>query len=211
MNKKVINIFFILLLVSSLTPVFSADNTTKNVTVDGVNFEVPQEYQDIAAESDEHVYMLDSIFDFAIRSLYNEEYLVDEYGYVLEDAYSSEVVTIGSHDVYYVLKDVLDNPVSFAFFASGEKIFCISWEGDSITPEIENMIEKAPDSEYSSEELSNIFNNAETQYAQDLEDEKQEYEYYQQDQMGKELHKIANRNYHYTQFGPNGFSFGNIH
>lgn len=211
MNKKVITIFFILLLVSSLTPVFSADNTTKNVTVDGVNFEVPQEYQDITAESDEYVYMLDSIFDFAIRSLNNDEYLVDDYGYALENAYSSEVVTIGSHDVYYVLKGLLDNPVSFAFFASGDKIFCISWEGDSITPEIENMIEKAPDSEYSSEELSNIFNNAETQYAQDLEDEKLEYEYQQQDAMVKELNKIATRHYHYTQFGPNGISFGSVH
>ena len=86
MNKKVISIFFILLLVSTIAPVFSENNTTKNITVDGVTFELPQKYQGSSVGSDGHVYMLDTVFDFAIRSMYSNDYLVDEYGYAIEKA-----------------------------------------------------------------------------------------------------------------------------
>ena len=211
MNKKVISIFFILLLVSTIAPVFSENNTTKNITVDGVTFELPQKYQGSSVGSDGHVYMLDSVFDFAIRSMYSNDYLVDEYGYAIEKAKSSEVVNIGSHEVYYVLTEILNKEVSYAFFASGEKIFCISWEGDSITPEIENMIEKTPDSSYSSDELSNIFDNANNQYVEDLAAEQQEYEYQKQDSMIKELDEISNRRYHFSHFGTHGFGFGSVY
>lgn len=211
MNKKVISIFFILLLVSTIAPVFSENNTTKNITVDGVTFELPQKYQGSSVGSDGHVYMLDTVFDFAIRSMYSNDYLVDEYGYAIEKAKSSEVVNIGSHEVYYVLTEMLNKEVSYAFFASGEKIFCISWEGDSITPEIENMIEKTPESSYSSDELSNIFNNANNQYIEDLAAEQQEYEYQKQDSIIKELDEISNRRYHFSHFGTHGFGFGSVY
>ena len=58
--------------------------------------------------------------------------------------FKAKNLTVGTHDVSYITEyvDVVNHNVSYAYFASGDSFYCISWDGQ-MNEEIEEMISEA--------------------------------------------------------------------
>lgn len=174
--KKIAILFVCSILMLVLAPISVA---SENVTVNGVTFEIPDQYS--PGRSSDSSYVHTNVFTFAIRALDSTQFLVDAYGDEASNKNSSrDDLTIGTHDVVHIVNyvSVAGHRVSYAFFACGDVIYCISWEGSEMSPEIEDMIRNSPDSNYTYYEFHDVLNQAETQYLEDLAAEEQEYEEY---------------------------------
>ena len=197
--NKIAMLFICFILIISVIPFSFA---SENVTVNGVTFEIPDQYTN--GRSTDNSYLYNNIFTFAIRALDSTEFLVDTYGDEAsnEDGSTTDL-TIGNHDVVHIVNyvSVAESRVSYAFFACGDVIYCISWKGSEMTPEIEDMIRNSPDSNYTYNEFHDVLNQAETQYQEDLAAEEQAYDDYQEQEQNRLLREIEdNTRYHHFYY-----------
>ena len=161
-----------LLILAFIAPICASDNTT--VSVDGVDFAVPQEYS--GGDLRDSSYMVDNAYTFRILSLSDYDNLKFNFGRDSLDEDVTDIVEscIGGHDavVIYTDESACQHEVVSIYFAVGDKIFVISYDGSEVTPEIENMIENTPDSSMSGETFYNKLADAQLEYSYDLEQEK---------------------------------------
>ena len=169
-------IIIILLILVFLLPVCAGAESTVNV--DGVDFTIPQKYS--GGELTDSCYMLNNAYTFRILSLASEKNLKLNFGY---DSSSDDVLDIresyvGGHNavVIYSNKTICEHEVVSIYYACGDKIFVISYNGSEVTPEIEKMIENTPESSISGETLYNTLADAQLEYVYDLEQEENEIE-----------------------------------
>lgn len=152
-------IFLILVFFLLISPVSA-------VEIRGVDFEIPDKYHGGELKSYGYIYKSENTFSIlCIDYLMQTKYA--EWAY---ESISSENVTIGSHvAVHYV------NPgnISHLVFSVGNSIYCISWNSSEITPEIEELVKNAPDSNLTSSQFYSKLENELAEYIADKEIEEE--------------------------------------
>ena len=182
MNKKVIIgiCLTIIILSLSLNPIVAIDSSNwKEITIEGVNFKIPPQYQSGELVGD--TYMLETVFDFSIASVNNNSSLKEIYGYesTIEELNNLELKEVGGHDtvILHSYRSVCQHNVSYVFFAVRKSIYTISFNGNKITSEIEEIIKNTPESKISKDELYKKLDKAQEDYVQEQIDYDEAYEY----------------------------------
>ena len=171
--KKIILLIIILAFV---LPACAGDNST--VDIDGVDFIIPEEYQ--GGDLSDTSYMKGSGFNFRILSLSSYKNLKFNFG---SDSLNDDVLDIteryvGGHAAVVIYSNIssCEHEVITIYFATGDTIYLVCYNGSEVTPEIEKMIENTPASSMSDETFYNKLADAQLEYAYDLEQEEQEIE-----------------------------------
>lgn len=196
MIKKIIIFSFVLFLfMSAVNAVDSSNWTTANVGYE--TFKIPPQYEN-PYKSDFNMYEFDEDIDvFTIR--YVNPNLMSLYGYFLEQNSYAKKVNVSGHDaihfVGYDRNDETNN--SKLWFSAGEEFYYITWRGNTITPEIKEIVKSVSPSKYSHYEFYSILND--------------EYETYKiVDAIESERIDYPTDSGHHSFFsvGTNGFSVG---
>ncbi len=164
----------------SLNPIAATDSSDwKEINISGVNFKIPPKYANGNLVG--NTYMLETVFDFSIASLNDNSSLKEIYGYesTIEELNDLKLKEVGGHDtvILHSYRSVCEHNVSYVFFAVGKNIFAISFNGDKITPEIEEIIKYTPKSKISKEILYKKLDKAQEDYVQEQMDYDEVYEY----------------------------------
>lgn len=79
--------------------------------------------------------------------------------------------TVAGHDVSltYSYNEYEEDYVSDLYFSSGDSIYRIRWTGNTITPEIEGIIESAPPSDLASERFYGMLEQAKANEILDMQ------------------------------------------
>lgn len=155
--KNIILFSYLIVLLLSVSAISAVDSSDwKVITIEDHNFKIPPTYQDGVLEDDGSSFEIDGGATFALYCI--DGFVEKNYGYAASSSYNREDLTIGSHEVVFFSKE---NSVSRAYFSCGDSIFYIGWEGQSMTPEIEEIIRTSDDSTLSSDEFHGILDTAE--------------------------------------------------
>lgn len=188
---KKVTLLIITLIFLSLTfslNMVSASNETnssnwKVINIDGVDFKLPPEYEGghFSGETNHTTYMLETVFDFSINSMYNKARLEDEYGYAStdEDLTSFDKKTVGKHIVILLhsYNSICEHNVTYAFFVVNKTIFSISYNGINLTNNLKKMISSTPKSELSKKKFFKRLDEAQKDYLEDQREYEEYYEY----------------------------------
>lgn len=188
MNKKIIlTICLIFIVLSfSLSPVTGANNSKSidssnwsEININNITFKIPPKYT--GGELITDTYLLESVFNFSIAALDDDEELVDIYGYesTIEELNDLELKRIGGHDcvILHSHRSVCEHNVSYVFFAIGKDIWAISFNESKTTPEIKEIIKNTPKSKISKEKLYKKLDQAQADYIQEQIEYEEAYEY----------------------------------
>lgn len=157
MIKKLIIIPIALLILIGGVSAIDSSNWT-NATVGYETFKIPPQYEN-PYKSDFNMYEFDEdIGVFTIRFV--NPNLMSLYGYFLEHNSQAKKVKVGGHDaVHFMSYDRhSEKNNSKLWFSAGEEFYYITWNGEKITPEIEEVVKSSSDSEFSHKEFYSILN-----------------------------------------------------
>ena len=174
MSKLIImkRIFLIFIVLVIVIPSVSAGN----VTIKGVNFEIPQQYEDGTQKESSYVY--ESGFTFRILNLDDSRNLKSNFGSDIEGAKSVDQTNIAGHDAVVILKEYNSKQYTTVYFATGDKIFLICFNDTYVNDDISKIIEKTPEQTMSHDDFASRLNKAlndyENQVAQEKADLRQE-------------------------------------
>lgn len=167
--KKIFLIFIVLVIV---IPSVSAGN----VTIKGVNFEIPQQYEHGTQKESSYVY--ESGLTFRILNLDDSRNLKSNFGSDIEGAKSVDQTNIAGHDAVVILKEYNSKQYTTVYFSTGDKIFLICFNDTYVNDDISKIIEKTPEQTMSHDDFSSQLNKAlndyENQVAQEKADLRQE-------------------------------------
>lgn len=147
MAKK---IFIILIVILFIGGVWAQNDSS--ITINNVNFKIPLKYQ--GGELNDNRYELED--GFSIECI--DDNLGRHVGLWACESDYEENLTIDKHPVryYYQYNQYVHNNQSHAYFVSGDSIYEITWTGNEITKEIEDIIKNTPQSQID----ANAFNYA---------------------------------------------------
>ena len=174
MSKLIImkRIFLIFIVLVIVIPSVSAGN----VTIKGVNFEIPQQYEDGTQKESSYVY--ESGLTFRILNLDDSRNLKSNFGSDIEGAKSVDQTNIAGHDAVVILKEYNSKQYTTVYFATGDKIFLICFNDTYVNDDISKIIEKTPEQTMSHDDFASRLNKAlndyENQVAQEKADLRQE-------------------------------------
>ena len=200
MKKTVLISIIVLGLTFSLNTINACNETNSsnwtNITIDGVNFKLPPEYEGghFTGEENHTGYMLETVFDFSINSMYSEARLREEYGFesTIEELTSFDEEIIGNHNVILLhsYRSICGHNVTYAFFVVNKTIFSLSYNGINLTANLKDMINSTPKSELSKKEFLNQLDEAQTSYleAEKEYDENYAYSEFYRSKMDKTKH-----------------------
>lgn len=170
--KKIFTVFLILLI---LIPAVQAGN----ITIRGVDFEIPEEYEHGTLKDTYYVYKSGLVF--RILNVDDSKNLRINFGDDLNNAKSVDQTTIAGHDAVVISKEYNSKPYTTVYFVTGEKIFLICFNDTYVNDDITNIISKTPEQTMSHDEFSNKLNQASDDYQNQLANEEADYrqqEYY---------------------------------
>lgn len=174
MSKLIImkRIFLIFIVLVIVIPSVSAGN----VTIKGVNFEIPQQYEH--GTQKESLYVYESGLTFRILNLDDSRNLKSNFGSDIEGAKSVDQTNIAGHDAVVILKEYNSKQYTTVYFATGDKIFLICFNDTYVNDDISKIIEKTPEQTMSHDDFASRLNKAlndyENQVAQEKADLRQE-------------------------------------
>ncbi len=167
--KRIFLIFLILLIVIPSV-------TAGNVTIKGVSFEIPQQYEHGTQKESSYVY--ESGLTFRILNLDDSRNLKINFGDDIDGAKSVDQTNIAGHDAVVILKEYNSKEYTTVYFATGDKIFLICFNDTYVNDDISKIIEKTPEQTMSHDDFSSRLNQAlsdyEDQVAQENADLRQE-------------------------------------
>lgn len=166
--KKVI-IIILLLLIS--IPMASAEN----VTIKGVDFQIPQQYEHGTLKESSYVYQ--SGFTFRILSLDNYKNLRLNYGDDIVNAKSAQHMTIAGHDAVVIPNKYESKDYTTVYFATGNSIFLVCFNDTYVNEDITNLIADTPAQTMSSGEFADQLNSALEDYKDQLANEEAQLQY----------------------------------
>lgn len=151
--KKVILILFIFLLMGSVCA-----GDFSNVSVKGVDFEIPQQYAQGTAEKNRYVYH--DLRTFAVLCV--DDYIVSNYGGYYGICDSSNYLTIGDRPAMLLTmyNNYINKNVSYLYFPVNQSIFCICFQGNNVDENISHIVESAPESGMTSDAFYGILKEA---------------------------------------------------
>lgn len=167
--KRILLIFLIILII-----IPSA--TAGNVTIKGVNFEIPHQYEHGTLKESSYVY--GNGLTFRILNLDDSKNLKINFGGDVDGAKSVDQTQITGHDAVVILREYNSKEYTTVYFATGDKIFLICFNDTSVNDDITKIIEKTPEQTMSHDEFSSRLNQAlndyKNQVAQENADLRQE-------------------------------------
>ena len=167
--KRILLIFLIILII---LPSAAA----KNVTIKGVNFEIPHQYENGTLKESSYVYK--NGFTFRILNLDDSKNLRTNFGGDVDGAKSVDQTQIAGHDAFVILREYNAKEYTSIYFATGDKIFLICFNDSSVNDDITQIIEKTPEQSMSHDNFSSRMNQAlndyKNQIAQEYGDLRQE-------------------------------------
>lgn len=187
MNKKVLIIPCLILIFISLSLVSGENTNNLTKPVSGIDFQIPPQYDGGILKNNSYIYI--NPYNFRILSLDNYNNLRFNFGSdMLEGSViTTQETTIGNHPAYVIYSyiDIANSNLTSIYLSIEDTIFVISYKGDSITPEIENMIENTPPSTITSEQLYSKLSEALSDYRTSLNQEEIEYQQQEYEQSNR--------------------------
>lgn len=163
--KRIIIIFIIILI---LIPSVAA----QNVTIKGVNFEIPHQYEH--GTTKDSSYMYENGLTFRILALDDSQNLRINYGSDINECNSAEQTTIAGHDVIVTYDDFENKAYTTVYFAAGDTFFLICFNDTYVNDDISGLIANAPEQNMSHDEFVNTLNEVNNDYQNQLAQEKAE-------------------------------------
>ena len=179
--KRILVLFIISLL---LIPAVAA----QNVTITGVSFEIPEQYEHGTAKPNSYVY--ESGLTFRILNVDNSKNLRLNFGSDIYDADSHEETSIAGHDAVVISRHYNSKYYTSLYFATGDHIFLICFNDTNVNDEIRDMISKTPEQTMSHDEFSSRLNQAANDYQDQLMQEEQDYNSEQYYRNNKPTHRF---------------------
>ena len=151
--RKIILFLLIFLLIGS---VYASDYS--NVTVHGVNFEIPSQYSHGNTQNNKYVYK--DLRTFALLCV--DDYIISNYGGYYDVSDSSQPLTIDNRPAMLLTmyNKYIDKNVSYLYFPVNKSVYCICYQGNDVNESISHIIESAPESAISSDAFYGILNEA---------------------------------------------------
>lgn len=156
LKKFIIILLAFFIFMNAVGAIDSSNWTTANVGYE--TFKIPPKYVN-PYKSDFNMYEFDEdIHVFTIRFV--NPNLMSLYGYFMEHSSYIKKVNISGHDaIHFMGYDRFSGTNnSKLWFSAGEEFYYITWNGENITPEIEEIVKSASPSKYSHDEFYNILN-----------------------------------------------------
>lgn len=195
-RKLFVTFIFLFLLIGAASAIDSSNWT--NATVGYETFKIPPQYEN-PYKSDFNMYEFDEDIDvFTIRFV--NPNIMSLYGYFLEQNSHIKKVNVSGHDAVHFMNfdRHSEKNNSKLWFSAGEEFYYITWNGEKITPEIEEVVKSASDSKYSHEEFYNILSDEFNNYKIVDAIESQRYDSYRADDGP----------HSFVSFGSGGINFG---
>ncbi|MBE6510976.1 MAG: hypothetical protein E7Z74_06890 [Methanobrevibacter millerae] len=167
MRKLIIIILALVIFI----PVASA----QNVTINGVDFQIPQQYEHGTVKESSYVYQ--SGFTFRILSLDDYKNLRLNYGDDIVNAKSAQHTSIAGHDAVVIPNKYQSKDYTTVYFATADKIFLVCFNDTYVNDDITNMIANTPAQTMSANDFANQLNSALEDYKQQLSDKEAQLEY----------------------------------
>ena len=164
--KKIIILLIILLIAIPLA-------AAQNVTIKGVGFEIPHQYEHGTEKPTSYVYQ--SGLTFRILNLDDSKNLRINFGDDLDGAKSVDETSIAGHDAVVILRQYNSKPYTTVYFATGNQIFLICFNDTEVNDDIQNIISKTPEQTMSHDEFSSRLNQASSDYQSQIAQEEQDY------------------------------------
>ena len=158
----------------------------QNVTIKGVDFEIPSQYDGGTLKENSYVY--ESGFTFRILVLDDYENLKFNYGSDISDEnqINAYQTTIAGHDAVVINSQYKDKQYTTVYLPIGDKIFLIAFNDTDLNDDIIKMIESLPAQTMSHDEFIDNLNSALTDYQSDRAQEELDYEMEQQNKNNEE-------------------------
>lgn len=137
--KRIILFILVFLLIGC---VYASD--FKNVTINGVDFEIPDEYS--RGDSLKGKYVYKDLRTFAILCV--DDYIISNYG-------GNYDITDDSHDLSIdgrparlltMYNKYIQKNVSYLYFPVGKSVYCICYQGNDVNESISHIVESASES-----------------------------------------------------------------
>lgn len=129
-----------------------------NVTVNGVDFEIPHQYSSGSIQKDKFVYK--DLRTFAILCV--DDYIISNYGGYYDISDSNQELSIDGRPVKLLTtyNKYIDKNVSYLYFPINRSVYCICFQADTITDDISHIVESAPGSNMSSDTFYGLLDEA---------------------------------------------------
>ena len=148
---KKLCIIFISVLILSVSFIAAEDSSDwKTVSISGNDFKIPPKYSN--GELSDYKYQIDNWNNFAILCV--DTFLESNYGYVASLG-NGEKMTINGHPAIYFCSynSYEKTDLSRVYFASGNSIYCISYQGSNLTSDIREIVSTSNPSSISGDEF----------------------------------------------------------
>ena len=166
--------------------VFIPASAAGNVTIKGVDFEIPDKYDGGTLKDTSYVY--ESGFKFRILSLDDYKNLKFNFGSDITDSKSYCQTSIAGHDAVVINGEYNSKPHTTVYIACASKYFLICFNDTEVNDDIVNLISKTPEQNISSGEFYATLDGALNDYQKQLDEENQDYDYYQANQNRPQKH-----------------------
>ena len=165
-----------ILLIIMLALILIPSVAAQNVTIKGVDFEIPSYYNGGVVKENSYVY--ESGFTFRILVLDDYANLKFNYGSDISDEnmIDASQTTIAGHDAVVIRGQYQNKNYTTVYLPIGDKIFLICFNDTYVNDDIVKLIESAPAQTMSHEEFVGKLNSALTDYQSDLAHEEYEYD-----------------------------------
>ena len=137
--KRIILFILVFLLIGC---VYASD--FKNVTVNGVDFEIPDEYS--RGDSLKGKYVYKDLRTFAILCV--DDYIISNYGGNYDITDDSRDLSIDGRParLLTMYNKYIQKNVSYLYFPVGKSVYCICYQGNDVNESISHIVESASES-----------------------------------------------------------------
>lgn len=159
-----------ILLVIIIIMLFIPACTAGNVTIKGIDFEIPSQYDGGTLKDTSYVYQ--SGLTFRILSLEDAKNLRINFGDDFTEALAHEETQIAGHDAVVIHRSYSGKNYTTVYTPIGDKIFLICFNDTCVNDDISQMMSKLPAQNMSHDDFSTALNNALGDYEDQLSQEK---------------------------------------
>lgn len=170
--KKII--FILLFSFMMTTTVGGVDSKNwKNVTIGNNTFKIPPKYD--SGKLNENSYQIDNWNNFAILCI--DSYIANNYGFEASQYGPRTDLEINGHPARYFCgyNKYEKTELSRIYFASGQSIYCVSYQGSNLSEECKEIVASSDASEISADDFYNILDLALENYTLEEEMDKNTY------------------------------------
>lgn len=134
-----------------------ADDFVK-VNINGVDFEIPQEFSSGKLEKTRYVF--EDSRTFAIMCV--DDYIINNYGASYDIADYKQDLTIGNRPAKLLTSynNYINDNVSDLYFPVNKSVYCICFRGNTVNSSISHIVESAPQSGMSSDNFYGLLKEA---------------------------------------------------